>query len=55
MFLFTFVQNIGNLPKFNFQTGDLAGAVQYNLDQVKVATFVNVGGSRVCSGNDGGL
>ena len=30
------VENIGNLPKFNIQTGDLAGAVQYNLDQVKV-------------------
>ena len=37
MFFFNFVQNICNLPKFNFQTGDLAGAVQYNLDQVKVA------------------
>ena len=37
MFQFSFVQNIGNLPKFNFQTGNLAKAAQYNLDQVKVA------------------
>ena len=57
--LFTFVQNIGNLPKFNFQTGNLARGAGIIWTRWKSRTFVNVGGSRICSqgacsGNDGG-
>ena len=59
MVLFTFVQNIGNLPKFNFQTGNLARGAGIIWTRWKSRTFVNVGGSRICSqgacsGNDGG-
>ena len=56
-FISIFIQNIGNLPKFNFQAGNLARAAGIIWTKWKSRTFVNVGGSRICSacsGNDGG-